>query len=289
MTFPDGRVISQTEEDTTFWKDVTLNGTVTFPESSISQSAIDWAETGGWFTLFANEIVDLLNGTFTTPTFEGTVTFIDTSTTPNTSTNISDYLTSSTAATTYLTQTNATSTYAPKASPTFTGTISLNGNVTLASASANTITLNDHLVLCTGSNFTTPVSGQQGYIKTGTNTTDATAITSASSIDFASINLSYGVWLIIGHLSYTTGAAGTITDKYFWINSQATTQSTTNMIKNTYSVSVGINKSHVDSIQRIVTVTSASQDWFLGANLTFSTTTLITRSSNTNLYAVRIA
>ena len=289
MTFPNGKVISQTEEDTTFWKDVTLNGTVTFPESSISQSAIYWAEPGGWFTLFSEEIVALLNGTFTTPTFEGTVTFIDTSTTPNTSTTISDYLKSSTAASTYLTQTNATSTYAPKASPTFTGTISLNGNVTLASASANTITLNDHLVLCAGSNFTTPVSGQQGYIKTGTNTTDATAITSASSIDFASINLSYGVWLIIGHLSYFSNAAGTITDKYFWINSQATTQSTTNMIKNTYSISVGLNKSHVDSIQRIVTVTSASQDWFLGANLTFSTTTLITRSSNTNLYAVRIA
>ena len=31
MTFPNGKVISQTEEDTTFWKDVTLNGTVTFP------------------------------------------------------------------------------------------------------------------------------------------------------------------------------------------------------------------------------------------------------------------
>ena len=224
------------------------------------------------------------------PTFEGTVTFKDTSTTPNTSTTISDYLKSSTAASTYLTQTNATSTYAPKASPTFTGTISLNGNVTLASASANTITLNDHLVLCTGSNFTTPISGQQGYIKTGTNTADATAITSATSIDFATINLSYGVWLIIGHLSYYSTAAGTITDKYFWINSTATTQSTTNMIKNAYSnLSVGANKSHVDCTQRIVTVTSASQDWFLGANLTFSTATLTTRSSNTYLYAVRIA
>ena len=62
------------------------------------------------------------------------------------------------------------------------------------------------------------------------------------------------------------------------------------MIKNAYSnLSVGANKSHVDCTQRIVTVTSASQDWFLGANLTFSTATLITRSSNTYLYAVRIA
>jgi hypothetical protein len=42
MTFPDGKVISQQPDDTTFWKDVTLNGTVTFSESSISQSAIYW-------------------------------------------------------------------------------------------------------------------------------------------------------------------------------------------------------------------------------------------------------
>ena len=144
------------------------------------------------------------------------MTFINTSTTPNTSTTITDYLQSTTAASTYATKasptfsgtvtfpdastitdylksTTAASTYAPLASPTFTGTISLNGNVTLASASANTITLNDHLVLCTGSNFTTPVSGQQGYIVTGTNTTNATSISSGTSIDFASINLSYGV------------------------------------------------------------------------------------------------
>ena len=202
---------------------------------------------------------------------------------------ITVHLKSATAASTYLTTSNAASTYAPKASPTFTGTISLNGDVTLASAYTNTLTLNDHLVLCTGSNFTTPVSGQQGYMITGTNVTNQSSISSATTTQLASINLSYGVWLIIGHLSYTTGVSGTITDKYFWINSFPTTQSTTNMIKNTYSISVGLNKSHVDSIQRIVTVTSASQDWFLGANLTFSTTTLTTRSTNTNLYAVRIA
>ena len=54
MTFPDGRVISQTEEDTTFWKDVTLNGTVTFPDKSISQAAISY---DGWITSTYNSIV----------------------------------------------------------------------------------------------------------------------------------------------------------------------------------------------------------------------------------------
>jgi hypothetical protein len=76
------------------------------------------------------------------PTFSGTVTFVDTSVTPNTTSVITDYLKSTTAASTYLTQssasntyltqsnassyyllkTSAASTYAPLASPTFTGT-----------------------------------------------------------------------------------------------------------------------------------------------------------------------
>ena len=30
MTFPDGKIISQTTEDTTFWNNVELNGTVSF-------------------------------------------------------------------------------------------------------------------------------------------------------------------------------------------------------------------------------------------------------------------
>jgi hypothetical protein len=99
----------------------------------------------------------------------GTVTFSDAST-------ITSYLKSTTAASTYLTISTAALTYALKANLNFTGTISLNGDVTLASASANTITLNDLLVLCTGSNFTTSVSGQQGYMITGTNATDNTSI-----------------------------------------------------------------------------------------------------------------
>jgi hypothetical protein len=61
----------------------------------------------------------------------------------------------------------------------------LNGDVTLTSASANTITLNDQLILCTGSNFTTPVSGQQGYIVTGSNEPSGTLITSGQATKYS--------------------------------------------------------------------------------------------------------
>jgi hypothetical protein len=40
MTFPDGKLISQTAEDTTFWSDVEFKNTVTFPDEAIHQSAI---------------------------------------------------------------------------------------------------------------------------------------------------------------------------------------------------------------------------------------------------------
>ena len=67
------------------------------------------------------------------PTFSGTVTFVDTSVTPNTTSVITDYLKSTTAASTYLTQSSASNTYltqnnaetiyATKVAPTFSGTV----------------------------------------------------------------------------------------------------------------------------------------------------------------------
>ena len=90
MTFPDGKVISRTEEDTTFWKDVAFNGTLTFPDESIDQAAIS---SDGWITNTYNSIVSLYllsstaANTYATkanPTFTGELTFRDTSTTPYT-------------------------------------------------------------------------------------------------------------------------------------------------------------------------------------------------------------
>ena len=76
----------------------------------------------------------LLNyATKVSPTFSGTVTFVDTSVTPNITSVITDYLKSTAASSTYLTQSfadttyltksNATITYATKVSPTFSGTV----------------------------------------------------------------------------------------------------------------------------------------------------------------------
>jgi hypothetical protein len=94
-----------------------------------------------------------LYATISSPTFSGTVTFIDTSTTLNTISVITDYLKSSTASSVYLTQSNASntyltqsnastnyllkssaaSTYAPLVSPTFTGTVTLPDGATISS------------------------------------------------------------------------------------------------------------------------------------------------------------
>jgi hypothetical protein len=179
----------------------TFTGTVTYPDAS---TITDYLKSTTAASTYAPKA---------SPTFTGTVTFPDAST-------ITDYLKSNTAASTYLTTSSASSTYAPKASPTFTGTISLNDDVTLASASANTITLNDHLVLCTGSNFTTPVSGQQGYIMTGTFETDGTTIVTATAIKYATLNLTYGVWLIIGQIGYynANATAASISIKWHTIS-----------------------------------------------------------------------
>jgi hypothetical protein len=325
MTFPDGKIISQTEDDTTFWSDVTFKNTVTFPNEAISQSAIWFSDPDGWFTLTLNEIVDLIDNKVEkyNPIFEGTVTFVDTSVMPNTSTTITDYLKSSTAASTYapkasptftgtvtfpdasvitdylksttaastyLTTSSAASTYAPKASPTFTGTISLNGDVTLASASANTITLNDHLVLCTGPNFTTPVSGQQGYIINGTFETDFLSIASAVAIKYATLNLTYGVWLIIGQIGYhnANATAASISIKWHTISTSVTTSLLYGTrINATNTIGTGI-ENH-ETLSRVVTVTSASQAYYLVAYIAYSGGTLTTYNSSSLFYAVRIA
>jgi hypothetical protein len=222
------------------------------------------------------------------PTFTGTVTFPDAST-------ITDYLKSTTAASTYLTTTSAASTYAPKASPTYTGTISLNGDVTLASASANTITLNDHLVLCTGSNFATPVSGQQGYIMTGTLEADGTSITSGTAIKYATLKLTYGVWLISGQIGYYnvnnsgTNTTAAISTKWHTINTTSVTAALLNGIRMNNANSVGLGVENHETLTRVVTVTSASVSYYLNTTITYTGGSLSMYNASTFFNAVRIA
>jgi hypothetical protein len=294
----------------------TFTGTVTFPDNSTitdylkSSSASSTyaiknnAVFSGDYLLFPDAsnyadylLIDDASNTYLTkssasstyapkasPTFTGTVIFPDTST-------ITDYLKSSTAASTYLTTSSASSTYAPKASPTFTGTISLNGDVTLASAYTNTLTLNDHLVLCTGSNFTTPVSGQQGYIITGTSATNQTSITTQATTTYSTITLSYGVWMVIGQIGFqniTGGTTATLTIRNFCINDSVAIAANY-AIRYNHSIALAATSYSSEMCTRIVTVTNASTLWYLVGALTYTNGPLYTASTDTNLYAVRIA
>ena len=172
----------------------------------------------------------------------------------------------------------------------------MNGDVTLAQTSANTLTLKDHLVLVTGTNFTTPADGQQGYMVTGTIGTDLTAIpTNGANMNFASITLSYGVWMVFGQIGYynsTSGVSVTIANKLFSIHSVSASNTPKYQYRVNYSGTIGGQVSNSDQISRIVIVTTnpSSANYFLNGGITWSGSgTLVTYAANTNFYAVRIA
>ena len=218
------------------------------------------------------------------PTFTGTITFPD-------STSISSTVSS------YVTATNLnnilTYNYAPLVDPTLTGNINLNGNVTLAQTSANTLTLNDHLVLCTGSNFATPASGQQGYMVSGTNTTDLTSIPTATVTALASITLSYGVWLVEGQAGIynSSGAAAScaMTNKQIGISNSATAFESKYQNRAIGSYTLGIGVAACEQCTRVVTVTNNSTPYYFLAFVNYSAGTLQTWTVQTILYAVRLA
>jgi hypothetical protein len=189
----------------------TFSGTVTFPDASTITNYLKSTTAASTYAPKAS------------PTFSGTVTFPDANT-------ITDYLKSSDASSTYLTQTNAastylrtssaSSTYAPLVSSTFTENIVLNGNVTLAQTSANTLTLNDNLLLCTGTNYATPnVNNMLGFGSTGSITadtnTDSPNITSGVLFNYGTVTLPVGVWLLYGtagfQVTVPVSSTGTIT------------------------------------------------------------------------------
>ena len=182
--------------------------------------------------------------------------------------------------------------YAPLVDPTFTGNINLNGNVSLAQTSANTLTLNDHLVLCTGSNFTTSGSGQQGYTVTGTNVTDLNSLPTATVTFLASITLSYGVWSIIGQAGIynaSSTAACTMNNKQIGISNSATAFESKYQNRSIGSYSLVIGAAACEQVNRNVTVTNSSTPYYLLAYINYSTGTLQTQSNLSNFYAVLLA
>ena len=275
---------------------------------TIPQSQIDQTDASGWINTNFNYLSNGKANT-TNPTFSGTVTFPDGNTISVTDEDTS-IATKSYIQGMYATKENPVfsgnnvtfpdgskiTEYALKANPTFTGTITMNGDVTLAQTSANTLTLKDHLVLVTGTNFTTPVDGQQGYMVTGTIGTDLTAIaTNGTAMNFASITLSYGVWIVFGQIGYynsTSGVSVTITNKQFSIHSVSAASTPKYQYRVNYSSTIGALVSNSDQISRIVIVTTnpSSANYFLNGGITWSGSgTLVTYAANTNFYAVRIA
>ena len=66
MTFPDGKIISQTADDTTFWSDVTFKNTVTFPDESINQNSIITGQADGWITGYYLYIIQFIQDLYAT-------------------------------------------------------------------------------------------------------------------------------------------------------------------------------------------------------------------------------
>ena len=148
----------------------------------------------------------------------------------------------------------------------------MNGDVTLASASTNRLTLNDHLVLCTGSNFTTLVDGQQGYTITGTLEADRTSITSGQATKFATVGLIYGVWIIFGQASYLSSGGVTFSRRIISIHSTSGTANLKYGTTSNASITLGSGNENHDSCSRCVTVTNGLTNYYINATLTFTGT-----------------
>ena len=138
-----------------------------------------------------------------------------------------------------------------------------------------------------------PVSGQQGYMVTGTNTTDLTSIPTATVTALASITLSYGGWLLVGQggIYNSSGAAAScvMSNKQIGISSSATAFESKYQNRSIGSYTLGIGVAACEQCTRVVTVTNNATPYYLHAYVNYSVGTLQTWTALTNLYAVRLA
>ena len=135
------------------------------------------------------------------------------------------------------------------------------------------------------------MNGQQGYIVTGTNTTDLTSIPTSTTTPLASITLSYGVWFITGQAAiYNSAAASAVmSNKQFGITTSTTALEGKYINRAVGSSTLGIGVAAYENVTRVVTVTNSSTTYNLLTFINYSSGTLQTWSNNTNLYAVRLA
>ena len=137
--------------------------------------------------------------------------------------------------------------------------------------------------------FTTPVDGQQGYIITGTNATNQTSAANQAYVNYSTINLSYGVWMVIGQIGYqnvTGGTTATLTTRFFGISGSSGAVTNNYASRQSHSISMNAGISSAEMLTRIVTVTNASTPYYLVGQISYTGGPLNTASAYTNFYAV---
>ena len=172
--------------------------------------------------------------------------------------------------------------------------------MTLAETSANSLTLNDHLLLCTGTNYATPnVNNMLGFGQTGSITadtiTDSPNITSGVLFNYGTVTLPVGVWLLYGtagfQVTVPVSSTGTITSVQVSIGGSGTLSGNFGMRDDsTLTVSYLASGRYIShQVMRIQSITTASTAQTLNAKYTFTGCTLNSRVGYSSLYAYRIA
>ena len=153
---------------------------------------------------------------------------------------------------------------------------------------SDSIILNQNITL--NSPFVTPISNQLGYQVFGS-FVDNTNITSNTLYIASVINLSAGVWNILGEISFKatsiTGSNPLITHEGFSLNNITTTFGTYRKEKYSFQA-VDVNNIYSDQIFRVTTHTSSINIRLLH-KIIFQDCTLALQSSSCVLSGTRIA
>jgi hypothetical protein len=125
---------------------------------------------------------------------------------------------------------------------------------------------------------------------TGTLETDLTTITTATATKIATLNLTYGVWLILGQFGYinSTTTSASISIKWHTISTSVAVQLLYGIRINATNT-MGQSIENHETLSRVVTVTSASQTYYLVGYIAYTGGPLTTYNSSSYFQAVRIA
>jgi hypothetical protein len=123
---------------------------------------------------------------------------------------------------------------------------------------------------------------------TGTLEADGTFITSATATKYATLNLTYGVWLIIGQTGYfnvnnsDTNTSASKSNKF-------TSIYTNSGLRQNCTSTVGLGIENHETVSGVATVNNSLTNYYLNSTITYTGGPLTMYNAATNFYAVRIA